>query len=31
MFMGTLPEEFDVMPTTIDYDCDTVEDVMNHL
>jgi hypothetical protein len=31
MFMGTLPEDFDVMSTTIDYDLDTVEEVVNKL
>jgi hypothetical protein len=31
MFMGTLPEDFDVMSTTIDYDLDTVEEVINKL
>jgi hypothetical protein len=31
MFMGTLPEDFDVMSTTINYDLDTVEEVVNKL
>jgi uncharacterized protein YqgV (UPF0045/DUF77 family) len=29
--MGTLPEEYDTMSTTINYDTDTVEDVVNKL
>jgi hypothetical protein len=31
LFMGTLPEEYDIMSTTINYDHDTVEDVVNKL
>jgi hypothetical protein len=31
LFMGTLPEEYDIMSTTINYDTDTVEDVVNKL
>jgi hypothetical protein len=31
MFMGTLPEEFDVLATTIDYNRNTVEDIVNRL
>jgi hypothetical protein len=31
LFMGTLPEEYDIMSTTISYDTDTVEDVTNKL
>jgi hypothetical protein len=31
LFMGTLPEEYDIMSTTINYDRDTVEDIVNRL
>jgi hypothetical protein len=31
LFMGTLPEEYNIMSTTINYDSDTVEDVINRL
>jgi hypothetical protein len=31
LFMGKLPEEYDIMSTTINYDSDTVEDVINKL
>jgi hypothetical protein len=31
MFMGMLPEEFDILSTTIDYELDTVEEVVNKL
>jgi hypothetical protein len=31
LFMGTLPEEFDILSTTINYDLDMVEDVVNRL
>jgi hypothetical protein len=31
LFMGTLPEEYDILSTTISYDLDTIEDVVNKL
>jgi hypothetical protein len=31
LFMGTLPEEYDIMSTTINYNSNTVEDVINRL
>jgi hypothetical protein len=31
LFMGTLPEEFDILSTTVNYDKDTVEDIVNKL
>jgi hypothetical protein len=31
LFMGTLLKEYDRMSTTINYDCNTVEDVINRL
>jgi hypothetical protein len=31
LFMSTLPEDFDIMSMTINYDSDTVEEVVNKL
>jgi hypothetical protein len=31
LFIGTLPEEYDIMCTTINYDTNTVEDIVNKL
>jgi hypothetical protein len=31
LFMGTLLEEFDVLSTTVNYNQDTVEDIVNKL
>jgi hypothetical protein len=31
LFMGMLPEDYDVLSTMINYDIDTIEDIVNKL